>query len=58
MEERGRRIRKPSLNCVWESDLQLNDSPILVTRLAVSLGFPTIAHVIPYVSETKCEKPR
>jgi len=56
MEERGGRIRKPSADCVWEIDLQLNDSPILVTWLAVSLGFPSIAHVIPCVSETKCEK--
>jgi len=58
MEERGGRIRKSSLNCVWEIDSQLNDSPILVTWLAASLGFPTIAHVIPWVSETKCQKPR
>ena len=58
MEERGGRIREPSLNCVWEIDSQLNDGPILVTWLAASLGFPAIAHVIPCVSETKCKKPR
>ena len=33
-----------------ETDSQLYDSPIFVTWLTTSLGFPTIAHILPCVS--------